>query len=459
MNKPTVNMKLNLKHCDVLGIGFGPANIALAIALEELMPNANVKFLETRERSMWQPEMLIERSDIQNNPLRDLVTPRNPRSKYTFVNYLYEQDRLFEYLNLGIQFPLRKEYAHYIEWVANHFQHWVEYNQRVTLIEIISNENSVGFSYRVTTDSGKIYIAKALVVAPGRTPYIPPPFDKVNSDRICHLTKYLSHVKQWRQKPTCKKIAVIGSSQSAVELILDLSKKFLNAEIIGIIRNFGYRLKDTSPFTGEVYFPEFVNYYYHIDRESKDKINQDLRYTNYSSVDGDVLNELYLKIYEQKLDRDQKIFVKNNRLITDVSIRNEKIRLSIVEKNLKQVEEDEFDLVILATGFKNLGSRENEEAYPPILKHIESYLCMNDNGYLNINYDYSVDLLNEISLYAPLFVNGLCESSHGMGDAGSFSLLSLRSAIIVNGLKQKLKTSLNTSKEEVTIPFLQTVDK
>lgn len=109
-----LNKELNSNCYDVLGIGFGPANIALAIALEELMPNINVKFFEMRERSMWQPEMLIDRSDIQNNPLRDLVTPRNPRSKYTFINYLYEQGRLFEYLNLGIQFPLRKEYAYYI---------------------------------------------------------------------------------------------------------------------------------------------------------------------------------------------------------------------------------------------------------------------------------------------------------------------------------------------------------
>ncbi len=444
-------MEINSKHYDVLGIGFGPANLALAIALEELMPNANVKFLEMRERTRWLPEMLIDGSDIQNNPLRDLVTPRNPRSKYTFINYLYEQGRLFEYLNLGILFPLRKEYAHYIEWVSNHFQHWVEYNQHVTSIEVIRNENGIGCVYSVTTYSGNIYTAKALVVAPGRTPYIPAPFDKMNSERIFHLTKYLSCVTEWGQKLALKKIAVVGSSQSAVELILDLSRKFPEAEIVGIVRSFGYRLKDTSPFTGEVYFPEFVNYYYHVDNESKKQVNQDLRYTNYSSVDGDVLNDLYLKIYEQKLDQAQKIFIKKYNLITDVSADTHKITLSLVEKHLKKPEIEEFDLVILATGFKNLGSKENEEPYPPILKNIKHYLRLNDDGYLNINYDYSINLLDEIDLNTPLFVNGLCESSHGMGDAGSFSLLSLRSAMIVERLKQSLKVSLNASKQETAI--------
>jgi L-ornithine N5-oxygenase len=447
-----LNKELNSNCYDVLGIGFGPANIALAIALEELMPSINVKFFEMRERSMWQPEMLIDRSDIQNNPLRDLVTPRNPRSKYTFINYLYEQGRLFEYLNLGIQFPLRKEYAYYIEWVANQFHHWVEYNQHVASIEIIRNENGVECVYLVTTNSGNTYTAKALVIAPGRTPYIPAPLDKVNSNRIFHLTKYLSCITKWKQKLTPKRIAVVGSSQSAVELILDLSKKFSEAEIVGIVRSFGYRLKDTSPFTGEVYFPEFVDYYYYVDRESKDQLNQDLRHTNYSSVDRDVLNELYLKIYDQKLDQNQKIFIKNNRLIIDTSADAHKVALSLVEKHLKKVEVEEFDLVILATGFRNLGSKENEEPYPPILKNIKHYLCLNDDGYLHINHDYSVNLLDKIDLYTPLFVNGLCESSHGMGDAGSFSLLSLRSAMIVERLKRSLKISFNASKEETTTP-------
>ncbi|MEM7553802.1 MAG: hypothetical protein AAF378_06825, partial [Cyanobacteria bacterium P01_A01_bin.84] len=138
---------------------------------------------------------------------------------------------------------------------------------------------------------------------------------------------------------------------------------------------------------------------------------------------------------------------------------NQKITLSLFEKNLKQREEEEFDLVILATGFKNLGSKENEESYPPILENLKSYLPLNDDGYLHINYDYSIDLVDKIGLYAPLFINGLCESSHGMGDAGSFSLLSLRSAMIVEGLKQRLKMSLNASEEENLISPLQIVKK
>lgn len=444
------------KHYDVLGIGFGPANIALAIALEELMVGVNAKFIETRERSVWQPEMMLEGSDIQNHPLRDLVTPRNPRSKYTFTNYLFEQERLFEYLNLGITFSLRKEYAQYVEWVAKHFKHWVEYNEHVTSIEIICDDNSKGCGYRVGTKSGKSYTAKAIVVAPGRTPYIPKPFDSVNSERVFHLTKYLTNITRWKQKQNLERIAVIGGSQSAAEIILDLSTRFPKTEIVGFTRSFGYRLKDTSPFTGEVYFPSFVNYYYHANQKSKDQLDQDLRYTNYSAVDGDVINKIYLKIYEQKLDAEQKIFIKKNRHIFDLQLKDRYVSLSVFEKHLNKTEVEKFDLVILATGFRNMGSKEYEEQYPPILKSIKNYLSMNNDNYLHINYDYSLNLSDDISPHAPIFVNGLCESSHGMGDAGSFSLLSLRSKAIVEGLKrrtEKVSSPLNNKNPVTLLPI------
>ena len=60
---------------DVIGIGFGPANIALAIAMEEMEFAGTRLFLERHASTQWQPEMMLSGSDIQNHPSRDLVTP------------------------------------------------------------------------------------------------------------------------------------------------------------------------------------------------------------------------------------------------------------------------------------------------------------------------------------------------------------------------------------------------
>ncbi|KPC77289.1 hypothetical protein ADL35_20825, partial [Streptomyces sp. NRRL WC-3753] len=95
----------------VLGIGFGPANLALAIALDEEGRDFDVHFLEARTGPSWQSAMMLDGSDIQNHPVRDLVSLRNPRSRFTFINYLFENGRLLEHLNVPMEFPLRKEYA------------------------------------------------------------------------------------------------------------------------------------------------------------------------------------------------------------------------------------------------------------------------------------------------------------------------------------------------------------
>lgn len=52
------------RHVDVLGIGFGPSNISLAIALEETGSNLDVRFIEAADAAGWHPQMLLEGSDI-----------------------------------------------------------------------------------------------------------------------------------------------------------------------------------------------------------------------------------------------------------------------------------------------------------------------------------------------------------------------------------------------------------
>jgi L-ornithine N5-monooxygenase len=92
---------------DLIGVGFGPAGIALSVAMEdERMPEDtsswNALFLDKSKHAQWQADMLLPRTDIQHNFLRDFVTPYNPRSHYTFVNYLKEQGRLFSFGLLGV---------------------------------------------------------------------------------------------------------------------------------------------------------------------------------------------------------------------------------------------------------------------------------------------------------------------------------------------------------------------
>ncbi|MBY9045395.1 SidA/IucD/PvdA family monooxygenase, partial [Pseudomonas fluorescens] len=174
---------------DLVGIGFGPANIGLAVALDEIGWRGSALFLERRATPDWQPGMLLDGADIQHNPLRDFVTPRNPSSRFSFLNFLKSENRLFRFLNLPTAFPLRKDYAAYVKWVANHFNHCVSYQSDVVdvALESVSQQREAPIA-AVHLADGRTIRARAISFAPGRTPAIPEVFSTHLGDRAVHFT-------------------------------------------------------------------------------------------------------------------------------------------------------------------------------------------------------------------------------------------------------------------------------
>jgi L-ornithine N5-oxygenase len=417
---------------DLLGVGFGPANLSLAIALQEDSPQTTAFFLESERDPVWQGGLLLDGSNMQNHPSRDLVTLRNPRSHYSFLNYLFEEGRLIEHLNLPLEFPLRKEYAQYIKWATNQFHAQTGFGARVTGIAVEEVDGTP--EYLATCSDGSRHRGRALVLGTGRTPFVPEPFAGLDSPRVCHLTRYLPTVRRLDQDPP-ESIAVIGGSQSAVEIVLDLAKRFPRARIVNYVRKFGLPIKDTSPFSEEGFFPSFTDYYFKASRASKHVLDAYMRPTNYSSSDPDVLHELYALIYEQRLDREQRVFVQGSSEVRAAAVDGSGVRFEVEEVHTKDVVSDRADLVVLATGFRDLGPNPNQEPHPALLDGIVDRFQVDADGYLVVEADYSLRPHDDST--PPLFLNGLCESSHGIGDAGSFSLLSLRAATIRDGLHKR----------------------
>ena len=115
-------MSIETLEYDVIGVGFGPANLAIAIALEE---DARTResglrycFLDSKPAFEWHGGMLLENSRMQISYLKDLATLRNPASRYTFVNYLHAKQRLLPFINLGSVNPSRIEYNDYLGRLA-----------------------------------------------------------------------------------------------------------------------------------------------------------------------------------------------------------------------------------------------------------------------------------------------------------------------------------------------------
>src|SRR4051812_17313166 len=172
---------------DVVGIGFGPSNLALAVALAEhnaaVPPGERLsyRFVERQERFGWHRGMLLEDATMQISYLKDLVTLRNPTSPFTFLSYLHDRERLVDFLTYGRRFPPRLEFHDYLEWAAERFAGVVDYGAEVTEVtEVVPAEGGgadgavelaevVGFH----GDSGPVRIrARNVVLATGLTPNV-----------------------------------------------------------------------------------------------------------------------------------------------------------------------------------------------------------------------------------------------------------------------------------------------
>ena len=161
---------------DVVGVGFGPSNLALAIALAEHNAAAaepvTAHFLERQPRFGWHRGMLIDTATMQVSFLKDLVTMRNPTSEFSFVNYLHAAGRLVDFINHKNLFPLRVEFHDYFEWAAAKVDDVVSYGVEVVAVRPVADGREIAF-FDVLTSDGATLRARNLVMGTGLRPQLP----------------------------------------------------------------------------------------------------------------------------------------------------------------------------------------------------------------------------------------------------------------------------------------------
>jgi L-ornithine N5-monooxygenase len=247
--------QLAIEH-DVIGVGFGPSNLALAIALDECARRSRLKyaplFVEKQPHFTWHGGMLLPGSDMQISFLKDLVSLRDPTSPFTFVNYLHKRGRLQDFINCRTFYPSRIEFNDYLRWVAAQFKSQAAYGETIVAVEPVTVGQSVT-SLRVhsrTLAGGEtVRLARNLVVAVGGRPYTPQVFTKIADDpRLFHSSRYLDAVEAAGLGGKAARVAVIGGGQSAVEVTVDLRGRFPEASIDLIFRGHALKPSDSSPF-------------------------------------------------------------------------------------------------------------------------------------------------------------------------------------------------------------------
>lgn len=250
-SSPNINSH-NQEPYDLICIGFGPASLAIAIALHDRKTQARMLFLERQPEFAWHAGMILPGSRMQISFIKDLATLRNPRSEFTFLNYLHEKNRLVTFTNLGTFLPLREEYNDYMTWCASHFEGCVRYGQDVVSVAPIGEkpiQNWAVTSRDIRKDQEEMLTARHVVIAVGGKPNIPKAFPQNPlSPRIIHSSGYSSAIpKLLNDRNKTYKIAIVGGGQSAAEIFNDMHSRYPNSKTSLIIKGSALRPSDDSP--------------------------------------------------------------------------------------------------------------------------------------------------------------------------------------------------------------------
>lgn len=206
---------------DLVVVGFGTTGLSLATALADHDPNANILFLEKQSTFTWQPAHVLPENAVRTSFLRDLVTSRNPRSRFTFINYLHETDQLVQFTNLSQLAPSRLVMGNYFSWLAERVaeQGWVRYNSEVLRVKAAKNAQQQVSQWQVDVrdPSGHTWsiASKRVVLATGSKPRIPA---SLASPQFAGRVLHSSASAQLLDNLKDQTIAIVGSDQEAAEI-------------------------------------------------------------------------------------------------------------------------------------------------------------------------------------------------------------------------------------------------
>ncbi|MEV4707049.1 lysine N(6)-hydroxylase/L-ornithine N(5)-oxygenase family protein [Actinoplanes sp. NPDC049316] len=399
---------------DVVGIGFGPSNLALAVAVSEHNDGAGpggavtARFLERQAAFGWHRGMLLDDATMQVSFLKDLVTLRNPTSEFSFLRYLHSRGRLVDFINHKSLFPLRVEFHDYFAWAAEQVADQVTYDAEVlsvtpvqdaagdvTAVDVLSRRDGRLVTHR----------ARNLVVGTGLRPRLP---DGVTaSPRIWHTSDLLHHLPGVRDARP-RRFVVVGAGQSAAEAVATLHTEFPDAEVYAVFSRYGYSPADDSSFANRIFDPDAVDEFYRAPEDVKQLLMDYHGNTNYSVVDIDLINDLYRRAYQEKVLGRERLRILNVSRLTQVTDGPGGVTATVQSLLTGDVTTLEADVVVCATGY--------HQADPYAVLGDLGGLCLRDaQGRPQVGRDYRA--ATDPRVRVGVYLQGGTEHSHGITSA------------------------------------------
>ncbi|MET7423568.1 lysine N(6)-hydroxylase/L-ornithine N(5)-oxygenase family protein [Dactylosporangium sp. NPDC005555] len=412
---------------DLVGVGFGPSNLALAIAVHERnaaggQDPVSAVFLERQASFGWHRGMLIEDATMQVSFLKDLVTMRDPTSSFSFLSYLHERGRLIDFVNHKSLFPLRIEFHDYLEWAAARVADMVRYAAEVTTVRPVVVDGIVT-AFDVES-GGETFRARNVVLAGGLRPALPPGI--VASRRVWHSRDLLTNVDSLNGTDPAR-FVVVGAGQSAAEVTAFLHERFPAAEVCGVLSRYGYSPADDSPFANRIFDPLAVDDYFGAPAQVKSMLLGYHANTNYSVVDTDLIESLYRRVYREKVLGTSRLRLLNVSRLTAAEETAGRVAVTVESMLTGARTVLPADVLVCATGYA--------PADPfPLLGVLADRCHRDERGLAVVERDYRIR--TDAGVRAGIYLQGGTEHTHGL----SSSLLSntaVRSAEILESVCER----------------------
>lgn len=397
---------------DLVGVGVGPSNLSLA-ALADPVRDLRAVFLEARSQFHWHPGLMDGEALIQTSYLKDLVTPVDPTNRHSFLSFLRETRRLYRFVVANPSRVSRVEFEQYYRWVA----------QRLPSVRFGAGVESIDLEGGLFTvrAAGRTTRARAIVLATGLSPSIPAcARSLLDRNDVLHASDY----DLVAPAVAGRRVAVVGGGQTGAELFLRLIRTGRSAprEVVWISSRPGFLPLDDTPFTNELFFPNYVAHFRRMSTGERRRALEQQRLAS-DGIDSGTLTQIYRRLYALDFLQQPSLgyrLLPAHRLV-GLARRPGGLELALEAGGGSPVRL-EADLVVLCTGY----------AYqrPRYLAPLANRIHWTDDGYV-VNADFSIRW--EGPGDRRIYVQNAARHTQGVADP-NLSLAAWRSAVIVNSV-------------------------
>jgi lysine N6-hydroxylase len=392
---------------DVIAIGCGPFNLGLA-ALADGVDDVQLAVLDSRPEFTWHRGLMFDDAMLQVSFLADLVSLVEPAHHLSFLSYLKDSDRLYQFYVREKFHPTRREYETYLRWCAAqldslHFGHHVR--------DVVWN----GMSFELSVERGESveqFEARHLVVGVGTEPFVPAALAGLPAERFAHSADYL-----FRRDDLLRtgRVTVVGSGQSGAECALDLLRADGPA-VSWLTRTPSFAPLDYSKLVLEMTTPSYVDYFHGLDEPVRDRLVKE-QWRHYKGISSETLDDIHDVLYSRELPVELQCGV----AVVSAVARADGLELTMLHADSGKTFQHTTGAVVAATGYRNRPL--------PFLESLQEQIEHDAAGRWVINRDHSV----RGALEGRIFVANADLHSHGVA-APDLGIGAIRNATILNSV-------------------------